>query len=111
MQTIIFSGRLTSDCILARSSQGNDILKFTVAVNETWSDKQETTTFYDCMMKDSPVRDHLKKGRFVTIIGSFGVTQSEKDGVTYTHLNVWAYKLDLGSIPRSKPKESAEPVV
>ena len=58
-------------------------------------DKDEKPTYYSCRMKKSGVADYLKKGRFVTVMGSLKVSIVPKDDKTYVNLDVWVLNLDL----------------
>lgn len=94
MQTIIISGNLAKDAEIITAKDGGEFLRFDVAVNDG-RDKDEKPTYYSCRMKKSGVADYLKKGRFVTVMGSLKVSIVPKDDKTYVNLDVWVLNLDL----------------
>lgn len=94
MQTIIITGNLAKDTEVLTSKEGNELLRFDVAVNDG-RDKDEKPTYYTCRMKKTGVIDYLKKGRFVTVMGSLKVSVVPKDDKTFVNLDVWVLNLDL----------------
>lgn len=78
---------------------------FTVAVTEKV--KEETvTTWFDCLKygTNDKLRPYLLKGSKVFVQGNLSVKTSEKDGKTYTNINVNVSSLELiGSKSESAP--------
>lgn len=93
MQLIFVTGNLTADCVSVKSKDGTDFIKFTVAVNGP--SKDDKPTYYTCWTRRNGVADILKKGRHVAVSGSLAVTINEKDGKTYTNLDIWVNSLEL----------------
>ncbi len=98
MQTIIISGNLTSDCEIVKGKDNTDLMKFTVAVNDGRTPGNDKPTFYSCRMRKTGAADYLKKGRYVTLIGTLKVSTNTKDATTYVNLDVWIISLDFAPI-------------
>ena len=99
MQTVIISGNLAKDCEVVSSKEGNEFIRFDVAVNDS-REKEEKPTYYTCRMKKTGVSEYLKKGRFVTVMGSLKVAVVTKDDKTFVNLDVWVQNLDLAPLPK-----------
>ena len=69
MQNVIISGNLAKDCEIVPGKEGNEFIRFDVAVNDG-REKEEKPTYYTCRMKKTGVAEYLKKGRFVTVMGT-----------------------------------------
>lgn len=94
MQTLFLTGNLTSDYELFKGKDEKEFIVFTVAANDL-ADRESGTTFYTCRMRRSGVAEFLKKGKYVSVCGALKVSQKEKDGKTYTNLDVWVTSLDV----------------
>ena len=79
MQTVIITGNLAKDAEVLTSKEGNELLRFDVAVNDG-RDKDEKPTYYTCRM---------------TVMGSLKVSVVPKDDKTFVNLDVWVLNLDL----------------
>lgn len=99
MQTVIISGNLAKDCEVVAGKEGNEFIRFDVAVNDS-REKEEKPTYYTCRMKKTGVSEYLKKGRFVTVMGSLKVAVVIKDDKTFVNLDVWVQNLDLAPLPK-----------
>ncbi len=99
MQTVIISGNLAKDCEVVSGKEGNEFIRFDVAVNDG-REREEKPTYYTCRMKKTGVSEYLKKGRFVTVLGSQKVSVVTKDGKTFVNLDVWVQNLDLAPLPK-----------
>ncbi len=95
MQTIMLSGNLASDCEIVRGKDGNEVMRFTVAVNDARTEGGEKATFYSCRMRKTKVSEFLKMGRFVSVVGTLKVTTNVKEDRTYVNLDVWVMSLGL----------------
>lgn len=99
MQIILISGNLAKDCEVIQGKDGAELLRFDVPVKDS-RDKEEKPTYYTCRMKKTGIAEYLKKGRFVSIVGSLKVNVLEKDDRTYVNLDVWVNNLDLAPLPK-----------
>lgn len=99
MQTVIISGNLAKDCEVVSGKEGNEFIRFDVAVNDG-RERDEKPTYYTCRMKKTGVSEYLKKGRFVTVVGSQKVSVVTKDGKTFVNLDVWVQNLDLPPVSK-----------
>ena len=99
MQNVIISGNLAKDCEVVSGKEGNEFIRFDVAVNDG-RDKEDKPTYYTCRMKKTGVAEYLKKGRFVTVMGSLKVAVVNKDDKTFVNLDVWVMNLDLAPVPK-----------
>lgn len=68
------TGRLTRDAQVRRTSQNKEVVSFSVAVNDSYRNKQgeriEQTAFFDCSYWRTPkVADFLTKGTVVELSG------------------------------------------
>ena len=86
MQNVIISGNLAKDCEIVPGKEGNEFIRFDVAVNDG-REKEEKPTYYTCRMKKTGVAEYLKKGRFVTVMGTL-------------NLDVWVQNLDLAPVAK-----------
>lgn len=94
MQTLFLSGNLAADCEIVPGKEGKEFLRFVVATKDPAADKEDKPTYYTCRMPKTGVSDRLKKGRYVALVGNLRISLNEKDGKTYTNLDVWVQSLD-----------------
>jgi len=94
MQTLFLSGNLAADCEIVPGKEGKEFIRFTVAAKDPAADKDDKPTYYTCRMPKTGVAERLKKGRYVALVGNLRVSLNEKDGKTYTNLDVWVQTLD-----------------
>ena len=94
MQTLFLSGNLAADCEIVPGKEGKEFIRFVVAAKDHAADKDDKPTYYTCRMPKTGVAERLKKGRYVSLIGNLRVSLNEKDGKTYTNLDVWVQSLD-----------------
>lgn len=73
---VIIEGNLTKACELSRWNDGTPYIRFTIANNESYKDKDgnwvDIPSFFDCMCKGAyaeSMSKHLLKGRRVTVEG------------------------------------------
>ena len=94
MQTLFLSGNLAADCEIVSGKDEKEFIRFTVAAKDPAADKEDKPTYYTCRMPKTGVAERLKKGRYVSMVGNLRVSLNEKDGKTYTNLDVWVQSLD-----------------
>lgn len=95
----MISGNLAKDCDVFQGKDGGELLRFDVAVKEG-RDKEEKPTYYTCVMKKTGVAEYLKKGRFVSVIGTLKVNVVSKEEKTYVNLDIWVSSLDLAPLQK-----------
>lgn len=98
MQTLILSGNLAADCEIVPGKEGNEFIRFTVAAKEPDADKDEKSTYYTCRMRKTGVAERLKKGRYVSLVGTLKVSVNVKEDKSYTNLDVWVQNLDAPQV-------------
>ena len=98
MQTLILSGNLAADCEIVPGKEGNEFIRFTVVAKEPGADKDEKPTYYTCRMRKTGVAERLKKGRYVSLVGTLKVSVNVKEDKSYTNLDVWVQNLDAPQV-------------
>jgi single-strand DNA-binding protein len=81
MNRIVLIGRLTKEPELRTTSNGKDIVNFSIAVNKKF--KREEADFFSVQAWESTARyvaEYLGKGRLVAIDGRLETRSYEKDG-------------------------------
>ena len=99
MQNITISGNLTGDARVLQDQNGKEYMSFRVAVNDTRKG-EKTSTFYDVTAVRTGVLDYLKKVQGVIVSGHLSISFVEKDGKTFTNVDVFARDLELTGQPR-----------
>lgn len=94
MQNITISGNLTSDATISPNQNGGENMSFRVAVNDNRKG-EKTTTFYDVVASRNGAFDYLKKGQSVVVCGRLAISVVEKEGKTYTNLDIYARDIEL----------------
>lgn len=94
MQSIIISGKLTSDVRSAQDQNGREFMTFSVAVNDRRKG-EETTTYYDVTGAKTGIFDYLKKGQGVIVSGKLSIFNTEKDGKQFLNIQVSARDIEL----------------
>jgi len=78
-----FVGRLGSDATLRMTTSGTAVLSWSMAVDTGYGDRKETL-WIDCALfgqRAESLRDHLRKGRQVAVVGEIGLRQyTTRDG-------------------------------
>jgi len=80
----IFSGNLTKDPDVRYTPDGKAVVKFSIAVNEKYKDK-ESVEFVNCVAFDKSgevIAKHFGKGSKIFVICKQKTQKWEKDGVT-----------------------------
>jgi len=108
---ISFTGRVTADLTPQKGKNGTDYLKFNVAVNRGYGEKQKPV-FMPCVLFGEQqiqrmVNAQVKKGSLIFIVGDFDVEEYEKkDGTKGMANKVTLY--DWNHIPSSSGKPKNE---
>jgi single-strand DNA-binding protein len=84
MNNFSFTGRLTQDAEIHATASGLSILKFSVANNTGYGDKQKTS-FINCALfgkrAEGKLKDYLKKGQEVAVSGELNLNKyTRNDG-------------------------------
>ena len=104
---ISFTGRVTADLEPQKSKNGTNYLKFNVAVNRGYEEKQKPV-FMPCVLFGEKqiqrmVNAKVKKGSLIFIVGDFDVEEYEKkDGTKGTANKITLY--DWNYVSSGKPK-------
>ena len=111
-------GNLAEDAKLSVIQSGTSVLKFTLACNESYKDKneqrQERCEFVRCTMwgkRGESLAQYMKKGGKVYVEGGIRTTTSEKNGEKryYTEINVTNVLLAGSGGGGSKASSAPEP--
>lgn len=111
---LIAIGRLTADPQLRHTPSGASVANFTLAVNESWKDKdgqkQERCEFMRIVVWGKLAElcaQYLAKGRRVYLEGRLQTKQYEKDGQTHHSTEIQAQTVQF--IDSQAPQQEAEP--
>lgn len=88
MKNLTLAGRLTRDAELRTVNSGDQVLGFSVAVDDR-NGREKTTLFFDCSLwgkRGEALQQYLTKGSSVTVSGDLG--RRENDGKTYLTVRV-----------------------
>ena len=99
MQNITISGNLTSDATALQGQNGSENMSFRVAVNDTRKG-EKTVTFYDVFALRTGVFNYLRKGQGVVVNGRLSISTADRDGKTYTNIDVMAREIELTGGPK-----------
>lgn len=94
MQNITISGNLTADATSSPNQNGGENMSFRVAVNDTRKG-EKVATFYDVVSTKNGAFDYLKKGQAVVVNGKLAISVVEKDGKSYTNIDIYAREIEL----------------
>ncbi len=119
VNSIIISGRATSDSTLSYTESGKAYLRFRIASNRNYRDKnsgewKEDTTFVSATIWGSyaeRLSEQIKKGTPVLIEGRLTSYTREVDGLRRTEVSIAAFKtqvLEKGKTPYKAPDTTAE---
>jgi single-strand DNA-binding protein len=106
------TGRLTRDAEVRTTSQDKQVVNFSVAINDSYRNKQgkriEQTTFFDCSYWRTPkVADFLTKGTLVELSGRVSARAwTGNDGEARAGLNFHTSQIKLHG--GSKKAETVE---
>ena len=102
---IILSGNVGKDPEVKNLESGKKIAKFSLATTD--KNKDKTTQWHYIIVWEKLaeiVEKYVKKGSYLTIIGSVSYREYEKDGVTKYFTEINGYELEL------PPKRVNEPI-
>jgi single-strand DNA-binding protein len=99
MNNFCFTGRLTRDAEFRSTPSGLSILKFSVANNTGFGDKQKTN-YVNCLIfgkrAEGKLKDYLKKGQEVAVSGELNLSEFKKrDGTSGASLECNVNSVDL----------------
>lgn len=111
MITLTTTGRVTADLELKTSTQGNPYLRFNLAVNKGFGEKQHAV-FLQCWLfgeqAQRMVNAGVKQGSLIEIVGDMDIVDYEKTDGTKTKIpKVSLYDWSYG--PSSKAKGEDAP--
>lgn len=109
MNTYNAIGNLVEDAEF-KPDVARGLLKFRIAVNSGYGEKQKTM-FFRCAMfgeRGGKIADILTKGKKVAVTGELRPNEWEKDGVKRTDIEIEVRDMDILS-PKEGGGESAQP--
>jgi single-strand DNA-binding protein len=115
MNNFSFTGRLTRDAESRSTPSGLSILKFSVANNTGFGDKQKTN-FVNCALfgkrAEGGLKNLLKKGQEVAVTGELNLNEfTKQDGTKSASLECNVNSVDLiGSKSQSNTQNSPAPI-
>ncbi len=112
MNSFSFTGHLTRDAEFRSTQSGLSVLKFSVANNTGYGDRQKTN-YVNCTLfgkrAEGRLRDFLNKGQEVAVSGELNLNQyTKKDGSNGSSLECSVNSVDL--VGSKKAPATAEPV-
>jgi len=100
LNTIIISGNLTRDPVLKYSQKGDPVLRFSIANNRNYKDKNEEwqteTSFFEVVAFGKTAefsQDRLGKGMEVVVEGKLKQDKYEKSGTPMTRIEIRADRI------------------
>lgn len=113
---VFISGNLTRDAELRETKSGNNVLNFSVAVNDSVKNAngewENYPNFVDCVMfgkRADALFEPLVKGAKVAIEGKLRYSSWEKDGAKRSKLEVIVDEIELMIYPRDNAQPEPEP--
>lgn len=106
MNSVNIIGRLTSDCDRIETKNDSVLVKFHIAVNTGYKDKEEVS-FFECVMfgKYADVMSqYLTKGQQVAVSGQLRQDRWEKDGDKKSKVKIVVQNLLLIGSKKEKKK-------
>jgi single-strand DNA-binding protein len=99
MNSFSFTGRLTRDSEFRSTPSGLSVLKFSVANNTGFGDRQKTN-YINCVLfgkrAEGRLKEFLKKGQEVAVSGELNLEQyTKKDGTSGASLECNVNSVDL----------------
>ena len=107
MNTIVINGRLTADVTVSATKTGEKMVSFNLAHNG----RNDSTMFLHVVTfgrEAEFAEKYLKKGAGIEISGDLSVSTNEKDGKTYTNINVYARSLGFYGFRKKDGEAKAE---
>jgi len=113
MNNFSFTGRLTQDAIFQATASGLSILKFSVANNTGYGEKQKTN-YINCALfgkrAEGQLKNYLKKGQEVAVNGEINLNQyTKKDGQQGSSLECNVNGVDLIGGSNSQNSKQSDP--
>ena len=108
MKSIVIAGRLGKDPELRKTSNGDPVLSFSVAVDDGWGENKRTLWF-DCSVfgkRGESLHQHLGKGAAVAVAGD--LSTREHAGKTYLTVRANEVTLQGGGDRQSKQGAHAQ---
>lgn len=92
---VCISGRLTRDAELKQTTNGNQVLTFSIASNERRKNAagewEDYANYFDCSMfgeRAQKLQKYLEKGNKVTVSGKLRHRSWEKEGIKHSRVEV-----------------------
>lgn len=123
INSVLITGRATADSILSYTESGNAYLKFRIASNRNYRDKngewKEETTFAGVTLwgnQAERLSERIKKGAPVMVEGRLSSYTREVDGFKRTELSINAFRVQVllkstAPYPEAETEKEEEEVV
>ncbi|MBB2145734.1 single-stranded DNA-binding protein [Pedobacter sp. LMG 31464] len=111
------TGRLTADAEVATVKTDKKVVRFTVAVNDSYrmgEERREITNYFECSyFRNECIAEYLKKGGIVQVFGRVGVrAYIAKDGEAKGALTCHVSEIKLfGGTPKAEKAEGSTAVL
>lgn len=110
MNNLQIIGNVVSDAEV-KDFSGKPCIVFKVAVNEKNSKGEQESTFFNCYKTGdkTAVSQYIKKGDKIFVSGRLSVKNSEKDGKTFTNININVNIIELLGQKRESEQVNTSP--
>lgn len=112
------TGRLTADAAVATTRSGKQVVRFSIAINDSYRAKdsdelKQLTTYINCAYWRSPKpAQWLKKGALVQLYGRIGLNvYTNKEGNAIGALNFHVSDVKILAFPKNKQEGTAAATV
>lgn len=111
MNVVVLQGNLTADPVLRHGQSGTAVVNFSIAVNEKYQDKEETS-FIDCVAfgkQGEIIEKFFHKGKEILINGRFRQSRWKNDeGQTRSKIEVVLNNIGGFSFTSGTPRGESE---
>lgn len=111
------TGRLTADATVHKVSENNEVVNFSIAINDNYKPKgsnevKEVVTYINCSYwLNSKIAQWLKKGALVQLFGRIGLNvYSSSDGRALGSLTFHTNNLKIIVFAKTKQQTTQEPL-
>lgn len=110
-------GNLTTDAVLRNTHSGNDVLNFTVAINEYYRDRTtgqrlQSTSYIRCVLfgpRARAISPYMRKGTRVGVAGKLRSTSWERDGQRHSSIEIIVSEVDYDTRDRAQAAQTQDP--
>lgn len=116
LNQVTLSGNLGKDSELRMTATGTAVLTFSIAVNERRRQQdgtyQDKTSWFDCVMFGAMaqgIEPYLRRGTKLSLTGHLNQNKYEKDGRTYSRVEIIVDEVELMSTRRETQQPEGTP--